>query len=160
VAGLTIFAADDPSLDRVAPETWITGAPLAVEGPDATIAFDGSDDRAGGLVFSWQVDGAGWSTWRTDHAADLTALPEGTHTVRVKARDRFLNEDLTPAVAMIDVRAASEEDVPPPPPAPMGCACRAVGAAGGAPAPAPAALALVAFALAFAALRPRRGGRR
>lgn len=155
VAGLSLFETDDPSIDRVAPDTFFTYSPAATTySTESIIQYDGTDSGGGGgeLVFSYKLDDAAWSPWKKEKFAELPALTDGTHTVQVKARDRFLNEDSTPAVANFAVEAAPRgQDIGAP-----ACTCnlttrpvpQSKGAAG----------ALIAALLTALALRRRRRG--
>lgn len=120
LAGMTIYSADDPNLDRTPPETFFVDQPgegRSLGQNHTTISFDGNDTEAGALLFSFKLDDGAWSPWKQDKVAALTALPDGSHTVWVKARDRFLNEDPTPAVANFSVRADGSGAMN------AGCAC-------------------------------------
>ena len=70
------------------------------------------------------MDDAGWSSWTADAEVTLDNLWEGEHTVQVKARDAWLNEDPSPAVVSFTVTA---EDLGP---GGLGCGCGGGGAAG------------------------------
>ncbi len=87
-------------VDTTAPNTTITGGP---NGPttDATptFSFSGSDNTSSGanLLFSYKVDGGGWSTYSSETSVTLGNLSEGNHTFYVKAKDEAGNEDQSPA---------------------------------------------------------------
>lgn len=97
VAGVSVYAANDPAIDTIAPDTFVDGNPGVVHATTATVSFHGQDDRSGSLVYAWRLDGTAWSAWSDAAQADLSALTKGTHTFEVKARDRFQNEDPSPA---------------------------------------------------------------
>ncbi len=102
--GMRLWDVDDASVDRVAPDT--EAELVSVSGRNAEVAWDGSDDRDGPVVWAWQLDGGGWSDWTTSQSVRLEALAEGSHTVAVKARDNWLNEDPTPAEVSFRTGAA------------------------------------------------------
>jgi MYXO-CTERM domain-containing protein len=79
-----------------------------VERTYTTVEYGGNDDRGGTLVYSWQVDGAGWSSWSEELKAEVSALTQGVHTFEVKSRDRWMNEDPSPASASFTVAAQKE----------------------------------------------------
>lgn len=113
-AWFTLFDADDPAVDLIAPDTVVS-----VQDRVATIG--GVDDRAGSLMYSWQVDGGGWSIWSDAVEAVLPALEPGEHTVEARSRDGWQNVDPTPATATFTI--ATE----PVPTEPKGCGCAGIG---------------------------------
>ncbi len=119
---LRLYAADDPAVDPSPPDTSATLRDRS--GARATVGWSGTDDRAGALTYAWNVDDAGWSSWTADAEVTLDNLWEGEHTVQVKARDAWLNEDPSPAVVSFTVTA---EDLGP---GGLGCGCGGGGAAG------------------------------
>lgn len=123
VAGMSMYEADGPFVDKEPPETFFTYEPApVVHSTQTTINFDGTDTGGGGgtLVFAHKLDDAAWSPWKKEKFAELTALTEGAHTVQVKARDRFLNEDPSPAVVNFTVQAVGADGGSLPG---QGCAC-------------------------------------
>src|SRR5207247_7577358 len=64
-----------------------------------------------GIEFSTSLDSAPWSTWLRDDAWVGRDLPDGVHTLRVRARDMLHHVDPTPATATFEVAAT--------PPAPV-----------------------------------------
>lgn len=108
VAGASVFRSDDPEVDKIAPDTSIVSLEDLVERTYTTVEYGGSDDRGGTLVYSWQVDGAGWSSWSEELKAEVSALTQGVHSFEVKSRDRWMNEDPSPASASFTVAAQKE----------------------------------------------------
>lgn len=96
-AWMTLFAADDPLVDREAPDT--TGQ-IALEGNRLRATYTGADDRPGPLVYSYRVNGGSWSAWSPDTEAEVT-VTAGEVTFEVKSRDTWHNEDPTPAVGTL-----------------------------------------------------------
>ena len=90
------FAEDAPEVDHVPPDTTVT-AGVASRG-SVVLTFAGSDDAGmESLVYRWRVDGRPWSSWKEEQTVEL-ALGASVQTVEVVARDKWFNEDPTPAV--------------------------------------------------------------
>lgn len=145
VAGITMYGKNDPEVDTVPPDTNVTEQPGLVTKTYASVAFAGLDDRAGDLVYSWQIDGAGWSAFSSETVAELSALTQGDHVFEVKSRDRWMNEDSSPASVNFTVAAVKEK-----PAAGCSLAAQAAGARG-----LGLAFALAAFAAGLVARRRR-----
>ena len=111
VAGISVYGANDPAIDKLAPDTFVDSNPGVVKATKAKVDFHATDDRSGTLLYSWRVDGTAWSTWSEDTEAKPVALTEGTHVFEVKSRDRFQNEDATPATINFDVAAESHDSL-------------------------------------------------
>ena len=100
---ITVGAAAPPP-DTTAPETTISSGPSATTSDNTpTFAFTASES---GSTFQCQVDAAAWasctSPWTTG------ALPDGPHSVSVRATDAAGNADATPAT-----RAFTVDTTPP-----------------------------------------------
>lgn len=122
IAGATLLRADDPSINHVSPDTFVGNDPGLVKQTHVSIEYSGNDDDSEVLLYSYRLDGGDWSTWTEKTEADLTALTEGPHTFDVKARDKWQNEDPTPASATFQVAAVSEREMM------GGCGCSLEGA--------------------------------
>jgi len=109
VAGISVYAANDPSIDKIAPDTFLDTTPGEVSSTKVDLNYHGTDDRSGTLTYSWRLDGTTWSSWSEDTTASLVALTEGDHTFEVKARDRFQNEDASPATLTFHVAASGSK---------------------------------------------------
>ncbi|MBI5100002.1 MAG: thrombospondin type 3 repeat-containing protein [Nitrospirae bacterium] len=99
--------------DIVPPQTNITSGPAEgsfISQTSITFNWSGSDNRGGGLTYSYQIDGSEWSSFDSSTSATLN-LSDGAHTFSVKARDVSGNEDATPATRSFTV------DTTPPSPA-------------------------------------------
>lgn len=131
---IRLYDPNDPAVDPLPPDTAASLAERS--GSRATVAWSGTDDRAGALSYAYNVDDAGWSSWTTDAEVTVDNLWEGDHTIQVKARDAWLNEDPTPAVVSFTVSA---DDLGP---GGVGCGCGAAGGAGSAVLAVGAAVAL------------------
>lgn len=108
----TLYAADDPRIDREAPETHRPDVEVGTSVADFTVSA--TDDRPGALVYAHQVNGEGWSPWTAETLFRLEGLVEGTYRVQVKARDGWLNEDPTPASIVLEVGAGGVVSLPQP----------------------------------------------
>ncbi|MDA0747428.1 MAG: hypothetical protein O2954_12985, partial [bacterium] len=94
--------------DAVPPETQITLSLKEVSQPgNTTLAWKGADPWKstpdGELRFSFRMDGGEWSPFSLETSRIFQALPSGKHTFEVKARDRDLNVDPTPAAVVFTV---------------------------------------------------------
>jgi ligand-binding sensor domain-containing protein/tetratricopeptide (TPR) repeat protein len=96
-------------VDRVPPGTIIRNPPAGPIGAAQYLfEFTGADllTDAFDLFYSWRVDGGDWSPFRREPLVTVSDLANGTHTFEVRAMDRHLNVDPTPAVAMFEVNTA------------------------------------------------------
>jgi type VI secretion system Hcp family effector len=92
-------AASISVVDVTPPETTITsGPPTLTNQTSAAFTFTGSDQGtpANQLTFSAELDGG--PRFAVTSPLNLTALSDGTHTLRLFAKDLAGNEDPTPAV--------------------------------------------------------------
>jgi hypothetical protein len=98
----SLFAEGDPEIDLIEPETH---AGLTVSSADASAlaSWWGEDDRDGELAYAWRLDGGSWSSWTLEESAALEGLDAGWHSLEVKARDSWLNEDSSPAAVDFEV---------------------------------------------------------
>ena len=90
------------------PKTVITLSADEVSQPgNTTLAWEGADPwestPKAELQFSWRMDEGEWSPFSLETSRVFQALPSGRHTFEVKARDRDLNEDSTPAQTVFTV---------------------------------------------------------
>ena len=86
--------------DTVPPETVITSDhPDYTASSSATVSFAGTDNvtSSAALVYSYSIDGGGWSPYTGDTSVALTGLSDGSHTFNVKAKDEAGNVDSSPA---------------------------------------------------------------
>lgn len=100
VAWFTLFGADDPAVDRIAPDTT---AQASVSGNTIHATYSGTDDRPGPLMFRARIDDRAWTRWMEETQTDLTELDPGTHVLEVVARDQWFNEDPTPAQVTFEI---------------------------------------------------------
>ncbi len=100
------------TLDTIPPETAI----VEVEGEDVppfTFYWEGSDSGSGVAFYSYRIDNGEWSPWtgsevKTYQGAEYKALNlvTGPHVFQVRARDRAMNIDPTPAGVAFQVTAS------------------------------------------------------
>lgn len=89
--------------DTTAPITVIASGP-ADNGKacDANVTFcwKGRDDGtpSAALLYSWKLDGGAWSAFSAQTCHTFIALPEGTHTFQVRARDAAGNVEANPPI--------------------------------------------------------------
>jgi hypothetical protein len=88
------------TVDTVAPQTTIDAAPGALTS-DPTPTFEFSADQPG-ATYECRVDGGAWAACAGPHTTP--ALPDGSHTFEVRARDAAGNVDATPAQVSFDVQ--------------------------------------------------------
>ena len=92
--------------DRVAPQTVISPAPPRLSANRLqTFNFTAGFGETGGIEFSYSLDGESWSPWSGTKFLVASALNDGDHDFRVKARDALAQEDSTPARARIEIDA-------------------------------------------------------
>ena len=100
------FTAEDPDAgpDSIAPDTRISSAPSnpTLSGSSATFHFAGTDNLTPGLslTFECQLNGLGWAPCTSPRVYNLGT---GTYTFEVRALDRSLNIDATPAMYTWDI---------------------------------------------------------
>ncbi len=109
----SLYDEDDPAVDLTPPDTqaWV----LETTTGGARIAWSGNDDVSTALAFASQVDDGGWSSWTTETELTIEDLRPGAHSVEVKARDAWLNEDPTPATVDFELEPpgpGTDEDEP------------------------------------------------
>ncbi len=95
--------------DRVPPQTVIRNPPPGPVGiTQYLFEFTGADllTDAFDLSFSWRLDGGEWSAFRREPLVTVSDLANGTHSFEVRAMDRHLNVDPTPALAIFEVNTA------------------------------------------------------
>lgn len=86
--------------DITPPDTNITSGPSGtVATPNVTFQWTGTDniDPPSALVYSYQLDGGGWSNYDSAIQVSYSGLADGSHTFDVRARDISGNVDSTPA---------------------------------------------------------------
>ena len=108
-AYISLFEADDPAVDRTAPDT--DAELLSAGGGGASLLLLGTDDREGTLAYSYRLGGAGgWSTFSSDEVLVLEGLDPGVYELEVVARDPWLNVDESPLHAWLRIPADGEPE--------------------------------------------------
>lgn len=93
-------ASATPPPDTTPPETSILTKPAdPTNSASASFTWTGNDNitPTASLVYSYQLDGSGWSGFASATTTSYSSLAEGSHTFEVKAQDLAGNEDSTPA---------------------------------------------------------------
>jgi hypothetical protein len=97
---------------RVPPQTVITTPPPPLSANTLqTVHFVAAFREVLGIEFSTALDAAPWSAWAPDDSWIGRNLPDGVHTLQVRARDLLHHVDPTPAACTFEVAAT--------PPAPV-----------------------------------------
>jgi diguanylate cyclase (GGDEF)-like protein len=99
--GISMFhpeADPDPPVTKIIEDRNLRETP---PGGEVRLTFSGADkwkftapDR---LTFSWRLDGAAWSRFRSSQFVSFQGLRSGSHTFEVRAMDRNGNIDPSPA---------------------------------------------------------------
>jgi parallel beta-helix repeat protein len=100
-------------LDTIAPETTITGQPVATTtNTTAGFSFTGSDDVTGpaSLTYACSLDGAAFIACTSP--TSYSNLTVGSHTFQVRATDAGGNVDATPAAYTWQVQVEADTTVP------------------------------------------------
>jgi RHS repeat-associated protein len=89
--------------DTSAPDTQITSGPIegaTICSLPVSFGWTGTDDitPTAQLLYSYQMDEQGWSSFSSALTTSYSGLADGPHTFKVKAKDFANNEDLTPAI--------------------------------------------------------------
>jgi ligand-binding sensor domain-containing protein len=107
VAGASFLASYRP--DRTPPETLLKNQPWGpVSSPQLLLEYGGADlsTEPFDLRFSWRLDGGPWSPYTREPLVTLSDLANGAHLFEVRALDRHLNVDPTPAAVSFEVNTA------------------------------------------------------
>ena len=106
---VNLFQEGDPEVDSLPPETTAEIAPL--DDRSFTFTWEANDDREGILLYAYQLDAQGWSGWTDEQSFVWTDLTDGTHLFEVKSRDRWWNEDPTPAQITFEFQPPEEPTI-------------------------------------------------
>ncbi len=105
--GLSLYY---PEADTSPPQTFVPAELNLREAPpggEVKVVFTGSDKwkytAAERLLFSYRLDGGGWSPFAEGNFAAFQRLPAGRHRFEVRSMDRNGNVDATPAVLEFSV---------------------------------------------------------
>jgi len=108
----SLFSSDDPEVDTEAPDTQARVSETSLT--TVTIEWEGEDDKADALTFSWRINEGEWSDWLGGEETSVPAPPPGTHILEVRARDDWNNIDPSPALIAFEIVEEEEE---------KGCRC-------------------------------------
>ena len=93
------------TVDTAAPDTNITGGPSGtITSRSASVPFTATET---GSTFECQLDSGAWTACSSPK--DLTALADGSHTFRVRAKDAAGNQDASPASLTFSVDTTMPE---------------------------------------------------
>ncbi|MGB3681952.1 MAG: malectin domain-containing carbohydrate-binding protein [Rubrobacteraceae bacterium] len=91
-------ARDEIELDTTTPDTTITDGPSGfARSTAATFTWGSNDKEPTNLSYSYKLDDKAWTAFSAKTGVEFTDLPQGEHTLRVKARDAAGGVDPTPA---------------------------------------------------------------
>jgi ligand-binding sensor domain-containing protein len=98
--------------DRVAPQTVFVNQPPALSASRiAGFVYAAAYGEVADLEYSYSWDGASYTSWSTENTLNLSGIADGTHTLRVRARDWVGNVDPTPATYTFEVDATPPQAV-------------------------------------------------
>lgn len=123
--GLSIYAADDPTVDIEPPETDL--AVVDVTENSITVNMMGSDDRSDPLAYRYRINRGKWSAWTLETEHVIPVDMHHNNLIEVVCRDRWLNTDPTPVSQWV-----YPESVETPSFAQLGCAHGGMPLGGGA----------------------------
>lgn len=105
---INLFQEGDPEIDNTAPDTTVII--VSIDNDRAEFSWSGTDDREDALVYSYRLDNESWSGWSTNTSLVREDLLVGSHIIQVKSRDRWWNEDRSPAMESFILQEAEEDD--------------------------------------------------
>jgi len=114
---IKLYDENDPAVDKVPPETNVSLSTLSNDAKSASFDVTVTDDREDPIAISWSLDEQTWSSWTVTDTVELSGLMDGEHTLLVKSRDSWLNEDQTPASITFEIIPVVETTEP------SNCAC-------------------------------------
>lgn len=105
---VNLFQEGDPAIDSTPPETTLDI--ISLNETEIIIEADGTDDRTDELVYSYRFDNESWSSWSSETTIYRNDLLYGNHIIQVKSRDKWWNEDASPALESFFVEEPSTEE--------------------------------------------------
>jgi len=90
-------------VDKIPPDTSVSLANISETPNVATFDVTVSDDRDDPIAISWSLDGMTWSTWEVLDTIEISGASVGVHSLLVKSRDSWLNEDPSPASILFEI---------------------------------------------------------
>lgn len=108
----TLYESDDPEVDTEPPDTQARIA--KANASKVHLAWNAVDNRDGPFAYSWRIDSGSWSYWSSEDGDSFATPDPGEHIIEVRARDAWLNVDLSPSVILFEVDTPADK---------KGCGC-------------------------------------
>jgi len=108
----TLYESDDPEVDTEPPDTQARIS--KANASKVHLAWNAVDNRDGPFAYSWRIDSGTWSYWSSDDGDSFETPSPGEHIIEVRARDAWLNVDLSPSVILFEVDTPTDK---------KGCGC-------------------------------------
>lgn len=108
----TLYESDDPEVDTEPPDTQARIS--KANASKVHLAWNAVDNRDGPFAYSWRIDSGSWSYWSSEDGDSFATPDPGEHIIEVRARDAWLNVDLTPSVILFEVDTPADKN---------GCGC-------------------------------------
>jgi ligand-binding sensor domain-containing protein len=90
--------------DRVPPHVSVVSRPAAVSASSSqSISFTAAFRESRGIRFSYAFDDGPWSPWSLESNWTATAVTNGPHSLRIRARDAIGNVEPQPVVVTFEV---------------------------------------------------------
>ncbi len=105
---IKLYDEDDPEVDKVPPDTTVSLVSISKAPSIATFEVTATDDRNGTLAVSWSLDEQTWSSWSVTETIEIADAADGDHTLLVKSRDSWLNEDPSPSSISFEITSLAD----------------------------------------------------
>ena len=109
-AFIKLYDENDPAVDKIPPDTSVSLANISKTPNVATFDVTVSDDRDDPIAISWSLDEMTWSTWEVLDTIEIPGASVGVHSLLVKSRDSWLNEDASPASILFEIIPTVEDE--------------------------------------------------
>jgi len=116
---IKLYDENDPEVDKVPPETNVSLVSITAVPNVATFDVAVTDDRNDPIAISWSLDEMTWSTWEVVDTIEIEGASVGHHSILVKSRDSWLNEDPSPASISFEIAPVVADET-------KGCGCTTV----------------------------------
>jgi hypothetical protein len=107
---IKLYDEDDPEVDDVSPDTTVSLVSISADPSLAKFEVTATDDRNDPLAISWSLDAQTWSSWAVTETIEVAGEAEGNHTLLVKSRDSWLNEDQSPASISFEIKSVPDTE--------------------------------------------------